>query len=81
MPAGIVVTKVAPVEMKADLIADAVLMKISYPAAEAEKLAQYNALESVPVEKKEQAEHQDRGAEGAPQGRIRCLLDCLSAGP
>ena len=51
MPAGIVVTKVAPVEMKADLIAYA-CYEISYPAAEAEKLAQYNALESVPVEKK-----------------------------
>ena len=43
--------KVAPVEMKADLIAYA-CYEISYPAAEAEKLAQYNALESVPVEKK-----------------------------
>ena len=51
MPAGIVVTKVAPVEMKADLIAYA-CYEISYPATEAKKLTQYNALESVPVEKK-----------------------------
>lgn len=51
MPAGIVVTKVAPVEMKADLIAYA-CYQISYPAACAEALAKYNALESAPVEKK-----------------------------
>ena len=51
MPAGIVVTKVAPVEMKADLIAYA-CYEISYPASAKEALAQYNALESVPVEKK-----------------------------
>ena len=51
MPAGIVVTRVAPVEMKADLIAFA-CYEISYPATAAPALEQYNALESVPVEKK-----------------------------
>ena len=51
MPAGIVVTRVAPVEMKADLIAYA-CYRVSYPAAAQEQLAQYNALESAPVEKK-----------------------------
>ena len=51
MPAGIVVTSVEPVEMKADLIAYA-CYEISYPAAAAETLAGYNTLESVPVEKK-----------------------------
>ena len=51
MPAGIVVTRVAPVEMKADLIAFA-CYEISYPAAAAPALERYNALESVPVEKK-----------------------------
>ena len=51
MPAGIVVTKVAPVEMKADLIAYA-CYDIGYPAAQKAALEQYNALESVPVEKK-----------------------------
>ncbi len=51
MPAGIVVTSVEPVQMKADLIAYA-CYEIRYPAAAAGKLAQYNALESVPVEKK-----------------------------
>lgn len=51
MPAGIVVTNVAPVEMKADLIAYA-CYTVSYPACEAEKLAQYNNIESAQVEKK-----------------------------
>ena len=51
MPAGIVVTNVAPVAMKADLIAYA-CYEISYPASEKAALEQYNALESVPVEKK-----------------------------
>ena len=51
MPAGIVVTKVAPVEMKADLIAYA-CYEIRYPAARKAALEGYNALESVPVEKK-----------------------------
>ena len=51
MPAGIVVTKVAPVEMKADLIAYA-CYEIRYPAARKAALEAYNALESVPVEKK-----------------------------
>lgn len=51
MPAGIEVYRVAPVEMKADLIAYA-CYEISYPAADAPVLARYNALESVPVEKK-----------------------------
>ena len=37
--------------MKADAIADA-CYRIRYPADAAEKLAQYNALDSVPVEKK-----------------------------
>ena len=51
MPAGIEVTSVEPVQMKADLIAFA-CYEISYPASAAEALVQYNALESVPVEKK-----------------------------
>ena len=51
MPAGIEVYKVEPVQMKADLIAYA-CYEISYPADAAPVLAQYNALESVPVEKK-----------------------------
>ena len=51
MPAGIVVTKVAPVEMKGDLIAYA-CYEIRYPAARKAALEAYNALESVPVEKK-----------------------------
>ena len=51
MPAGIEVTSVEPVQMKADLIAFA-CYEISYPASAAPQLAQYNALESVPVEKK-----------------------------
>ena len=51
MPAGITVTRVAPVEMKADLIAYA-CYRVSYPAVYAAQLAQYNALESAPVEKK-----------------------------
>ena len=51
MPAGIVVTKVAPVEMKADLIAYA-CYEVRYPAARKASLEAYNALESVPVEKK-----------------------------
>ena len=51
MPAGIEVTSVEPVQMKADLIAFA-CYEVSYPASAAEALAQYNALESVPVEKK-----------------------------
>ena len=51
MPAGIVVTKVAPVEMKADLIAYA-CYEVRYPAARKAALEAYNALESVPVEKK-----------------------------
>ena len=51
MPAGIVVTRVAPVEMKADLIAYA-CYRISYPAEFAAQLEQYNALETAPVEKK-----------------------------
>ena len=51
MPAGIEVYNVEPVQMKADLIAYA-CYEISYPADAAPVLAQYNALESVPVEKK-----------------------------
>ena len=51
MPAGIEITHVGPVEMKAELIAYA-CYEIRYPAACAEKLAEYNALESAPVEKK-----------------------------
>ena len=50
MPAGILVTRVAPVEMKADRIAYA-CYEITYPAAAAAVLDQYNALESAPVEK------------------------------
>ena len=50
MPTGIVVTNVAPVEMKADRIAYA-CYRITYPAAAASVLEQYNALESAPVEK------------------------------
>ena len=55
MPAGIVVTRVAPVEMKADCIAWA-CYRITYPAAAAPALDAYNALESAPVEK-----HSKRG--------------------
>ena len=55
MPAGIVVTHVGPVQMKADLIAYA-CYRISYPASAAAVLEQYNALESAPVEK-----HSKRG--------------------
>ena len=55
MPAGIHVTRVAPVEMKADSIAFA-CYRISYPAAAAAVLEQYNALEAAPVEK-----HSKRG--------------------
>ena len=55
MPAGIHVTRVAPVEMKADSIAFA-CYRISYPAAAAAVLEQYNALETAPVEK-----HSKRG--------------------
>lgn len=51
MPAGIVVYNVEPVEMKADLIAYACYW-VSYPAAAEPVLAQYNALESAPVQKK-----------------------------
>ena len=51
MPAGIEVYRVEPVEMKADAIAYA-CYRIRYPADAAEKLAQYNTLDSVPVEKK-----------------------------
>ena len=51
MPAGIVVTNVAPVQMKADLIAYA-CYRISYPAEARPQLEQYNALESAPVEKR-----------------------------
>ncbi len=51
MPAGIEVTSVEPVKMKADLIAFA-CYEVSYPVSAAEMLEQYNTLESVPVEKK-----------------------------
>ena len=51
MPAGIEITHVGPVEMKAELIAYA-CYEIRYPADCAGKLAEYNALESAPVEKK-----------------------------
>ena len=51
MPAGVEVYRVEPVKMKADAIAYA-CYRIRYPADAAEKLAQYNALDSVPVEKK-----------------------------
>ena len=50
MPAGIVITRVAPVQMKADRIAWA-CYQITYPAEAAAVLDQYNALESAPVEK------------------------------
>ena len=50
MPAGIVITHVGPVQMKADLIAYACYC-ITYPAAAAAALDAYNALESAPVEK------------------------------
>ena len=50
MPAGLIITKVAPVQMKADLIAYA-CYHITYPAEAAAVLDQYNALESAPVEK------------------------------
>lgn len=51
MPTGIEVTSVEPVQMKADLIAFA-CYEVSYPASAADALAQYNTLDSVPVEKK-----------------------------
>ena len=51
VPAGIEVYRVEPVKMKADAIAYA-CYRIRYPADAAEKLAQYNALDSLPVEKK-----------------------------
>ncbi len=51
MPAGIEITSVEPVQMKADLIAFA-CYEVSYPASAAEALAQYNTIESAPVEKK-----------------------------
>ena len=51
MPAGIRVTRVAPVEMKADRIAYA-CYRVSYPAQFAEQLERYNALDTAPVEKK-----------------------------
>ena len=50
MPTGIRITHVDPVQMKADLIAFA-CYQITYPAAAAAVLEQYNALESAPVEK------------------------------
>ena len=50
MPTGIRITHVGPVQMKADLIAFA-CYQITYPAAAAAVLEQYNALESAPVEK------------------------------
>ncbi len=50
MPAGIVITNVAPVQMKADRIAYA-CYEITYPAQAAAVLEAYNALESAPVEK------------------------------
>ena len=49
MPTGIRITHVGPVQMKADLIAFA-CYQITYPAAAAAVLEQYNALESAPVE-------------------------------
>ena len=50
MPAGIVITHVGPVQMKADAIAYA-CYQIRYPASAAAVLDAYNALESAPVEK------------------------------
>ena len=50
MPTGIRITHVGPVQMKADLITFA-CYQITYPAAAAAVLEQYNALESAPVEK------------------------------
>ena len=77
MPAGIRVTRVAPVEMKADSIAFA-CYRISYPAAAAAVLEQYNALETAPVEK-----HSKRGKkivdlkEHIPQLRYTALEDTV----
>ena len=77
MPAGIHVTRVAPVEMKADSIAFA-CYRISYPAAAAAVLEQYNALETAPVEK-----HSKRGKkivdlkEHIPQLRYTALGDTV----
>ena len=85
MPAGIVVTHVGPVQMKADLIAYA-CYRISYPASAAAVLEQYNALESAPVEK-----HSKRGkkivelkdhipqVEYEPEGDRVCIRLCLPA--
>ena len=51
VPTGIEVYRVEPVKMKADAIAYA-CYRIRYPASAAPRLEQYNALDSVPVEKK-----------------------------
>ena len=51
MPTGIEVYRGEPVKMKADAIAYA-CYRIRYPASAAPQLAQYNTLDSVPVEKK-----------------------------
>ena len=50
MPAGIHITHVGPVKMKADLIAYA-CYRITYPAGAETALDGYNALETAPVEK------------------------------
>lgn len=51
MPAGIFVTNVAPVEMKADSIAYA-CYEVSYPATAISALLEYNDLPSAPAVKK-----------------------------
>ena len=51
MPAGIEVYRVEPVKMKADAIAYA-CYRVRYPASAEPLLAQYNELDSMPVEKK-----------------------------
>lgn len=51
MPAGIEVFSVAPVQLKADLIAYA-CYTVSYPAQYAGALAGYNTLNEAPVQKK-----------------------------
>ena len=84
MPTGIRITHVGPVQMKADLIAFA-CYQITYPAAAAAVLEQYNALESAPVEKHSKKGQKDRGAQGShPAGGIyhrrgSCLHGALPA--
>ena len=84
MPTGIRITHVGPVQMKPDLIAFA-CYQITYPAAAAAVLEQYNALESAPVEKHSKKGKISNGMEGRVyEKQIKasyhcnfiCLYDC-----